>query len=475
MERHENEPQPDPNLIDWSSPSDPDNPMNFSRLRKWIITVFMGIMAICATFASSVFSVATDATAKEFHVSPEVTTLGTSLFVLGFSFGPIFWDPFSELFGRKTPLFIGFFCFSIFQIPVAVAQNLETIMICRFWGGCFGAAPLAVVGGALADIWNPIDRTMAICIFGGGTFIGPVGAPIMGGFITQSHLGWRWTAWITLIMNAFFGMLAFIIVPETHGPTILQRRAKKVRHETHNWAIHAAKDEAPLHLKTITTVYLLRPFYLLIREPILLLVTLYLSFIYGILYLFLEAYPVSFQEQRGWNLGVGSLPFISIIVGVGLGSAVMIVSTRTRFRRKYIQSGNKVIPEERLPPMILGAMALPIGLFWFAWTSSPKMTWVPQVLAGVPAGMGIYVGFWQGLNYIVDCYGPYANSAIAANTFVRSLAGAGFPMFAVAMYHTLGVDWATTLLALLCIAFIPAPILLFVYGHKVRGWSRFTG
>lgn len=100
--------------------------------------------------------------------------LGTSLFVLGFAFGPIVWGPFSELYGRKMPLFFGFFVFAIFQIPVAVAQNLQTIFVCRFFGGFFASAPLAIVGGLLADMFEPINRGIAIAVFSGATFIGPV-------------------------------------------------------------------------------------------------------------------------------------------------------------------------------------------------------------------------------------------------------------------------------------------------------------
>lgn len=79
-----------------------------------------------------------------------------------------------ELIGRKTPLFIGIFVFAIFQIPVAVAQNVETIMICRFLSGFFGSAPLAIVGGAFVDFWGPVDRGVAICLFSAATFLGPV-------------------------------------------------------------------------------------------------------------------------------------------------------------------------------------------------------------------------------------------------------------------------------------------------------------
>ena len=330
------------------------------------------------------------------------------------------------------PLFFGFFIFAIFQIPVAVAQNLQTIMLCRFFGGFFGSAPLAIVGGTLTDFWEPIDRGIAVCIFAGATFIGPVAGPIVGGFVTQSYLGWRWTEYLTAIMGFFFGTVGFILVPESYPPTLLQQRAKKIRFETRNWAIHAKADEMQIDLKSISNKYIIRPFVMLFLEPILTLVTIYMALIYGILYLFFEAYPIAFQEQRGWNEGVGALPFISITIGVLIGGGIIVWTSKTRFARKMAKHG-RVIPEERLIPMIVGGFIFPAGMFWFAWTSSPHITWVPQVLAGIPIGAGVLMIFLQGLNYIIDVYLMNANSAIAGNTFVRSLFGAGFPLFATGM------------------------------------------
>lgn len=65
----------------------------------------------------------------------------------GFVLGPVVFGPASELYGRKIPLFSGYVVFAIFQIPVAVARNVETIMLGRFLGGFAASAPLAVVGG----------------------------------------------------------------------------------------------------------------------------------------------------------------------------------------------------------------------------------------------------------------------------------------------------------------------------------------
>ena len=178
------------------------------------------------------------------------------------------------------------------------------------------------------------------------------------------------------------GLIGIIIIPETSAPRILQHRARRLRFETGNWALHAKADENPITGKTIVSVYLVRPFKMIVQEPILACMTAYMSFIYGILYLLFEAYPVSFQEERGWNAGVGSLPFLPFLLGIALGAAGIVYSTRTNFTKAFMKHG-KSIPEERLPPMICGAIILPIGLFWYAWTSSPNITWVPQVSLSV--------------------------------------------------------------------------------------------
>ena len=203
-------------------------------------------------------------------------------------------------------------------------------------------------------------------MFAGSAFTGPVAGPIIGGFITQSYLGWRWTAWITLIMAALFGCIGLVLIPETSAARILQSKAKRLRFETRKWALHAKADESRVNFHSITRVYLVRPFVMFVQEPILALLTIYMSFLYGVFYLLFEAYPVAFQEERGWNPGVGGLPFAAFIVGIALGTGMIAYSTRTNFARAFKKHG-KVIPEERLPPMIVGAAVLPIGLFMFAW------------------------------------------------------------------------------------------------------------
>ena len=165
-----------------------------------------------------------------------------------------------------------------------MAPNLETLLVSRFLAGFFGCAPLCVVGGAFADFWAPADRGVAVSIFSGATFLGPTMGPVVGGFLTQTpSLGWRWTAWVTLFAAVVFGAIGWLVYDESLGSVLLQRRARKLRYATKDWALHAPADEIEISWKAIFDKYLTKPVKMLVWEPILLLITIHISFIYGIL------------------------------------------------------------------------------------------------------------------------------------------------------------------------------------------------
>lgn len=101
------------------------------------------------------------------------------------------------------------------------------------------------------------------------------------------------------------------------------------------------------------------------------------------------------------------------------------------YNRKLAANNNMPVPEWRLPPVIVGGVSFGIGLFWFAWTGNKRsIHWIAPTLSGLATGFGILSIFLNCLNYLIDAYLMFAASAIAANTFLRSLAGAGFPLFA---------------------------------------------
>lgn len=201
--------------------------------------------------------------------------------------------------------------------------------------------------------------------------------------------------------------------------------------------------------------------------------TIYMSIVYAIMYLTFFAFPYSYT-QRGWSRQIASLPFLAMSLGI-LSSCLLVAIFSTKYYQPRLKArGGKILPEDRLPVVMLGSILLPVGLFWFAWTSSPNITPVPQVISGFFIGAGIMLVFTNGLVYIVDIYGPTAASAIAANSLVRSMAAAGLPLAAPRMYRILGTQWATSVLAFICVIMVPAPFVFYRYGERLRGMSRFA-
>lgn len=219
--------------------------------------------------------------------------------------------------------------------------------------------------------------------------------------------------------------------------------------------------------------YLIRPFALL-STPICFAIALYASFVYGILYLNLAAFPIEFIEERGWGPVVGGLPFLLMLVGILMGAGVNLLNQRFYISR-FKKNNNRPVPEARLPPMMIGSIAFASGMFIFAWTSSKRIHWIGPIIGAVCMGLGFFTIFQAAINYLVDTFPLTAASAIAANTCLRSIFAAAFPLFAGAMYHNLGIDWAASTLGFIAVALIPIPFLFYVFGKRLRArgkWSR---
>ncbi|KAI0097701.1 polyamine transporter 1 [Nemania sp. FL0031] len=461
-------------VVEFDGPDDPYHPQNWPLKKKLVTAAILGYTTVAAAFTSSIFSAATPYVAKEFGVSTEVGILGVSLFVLGFATGPTVWAPFSELKGRRPPILIAMFGFSIFTISCAVAKDLQTLLICRFFAGFFGASPLTIVGAVFSDMFNNATRGVAITIFSMGVFTGPLLAPFVGGFIVESYLGWRWTMYITSFMGFFAFILDLFFMNESYPPVVLVQKAEELRRRTLNWGIHAKQEEIEVDFKELIQKNFTRPMRLLFLEPIVALVSLYVAFIYGLLYLFLTAYPLVFEYVHGFNAGQSGLAFLGLVIGQ-LIAGVTVLATQPSYQRKLAANNGIPIPEWRLPIIVVGGVAFTGGIFWFGWSGyRADIHWIVPALSGLLSGFGLLTIFLSSLNYLVDAYLMFAASAIAANTFLRSIFGAVFPLFATYLFNGIGIQWASTLLGAIAALLVPIPVLFYIYGHRIRAKSAFA-
>ncbi|KID72018.1 Major facilitator superfamily multidrug transporter mdrA [Metarhizium brunneum] len=464
--------QEDPYLVQWT-PNDPRNPMGFSDAKKWFITVTVAVATLAVSLVSSAYTGGMKQIIIEFGASQEVATLGVSLFVLGFAVGPLLWAPLSELFGRQV-LFAGTYaCLTAFNAGCAGAQNIWTLCILRFFAGAFGSSPLTNAGGTIADMFEPAQRGLATAIFAAAPFLGPVLGPIAGGFLGMDA-GWRWVMGLLAAFSGLVWILGVVLVPETYAPVILRRRAARLSGMTgKHYVSKMDHDRGRVTFAESFKSALSRPWILLFREPIVFLLSVYMAIVYGTLYMLFGAFPIVYQQHRGWNQGVGGLAFLGIMVGM-LAAIAFTLPLNRRYIETQRKCGGHAPPEARLPGTLVGSIALPVGLFWFAWTNSSSVHWIVSILAGVPFGFGMVLVFLSILNYLIDSYTIFAASVLAANSVLRSLFGAAFPMFVGKMYENLGIHWASCIPAFLALACVPFPFLFYKYGASIRAKCKFA-
>jgi MFS family permease len=252
--------------------------------------------------------------------------------------------------------------------------------------------------------------------------------PIIGGFLGETE-GWRWVEGVMAIFTGALWIIGTLTIPETYTPVILRRRAAKLSKMTGK--VYKSKMEIEHGKKTVAQEYkiaLSRPWILLFREPIVLLLSIYMAIIYGTLYMMFAAFPIVYQQQRGWSPGIGGLAFIGVMVGMMI-AVLYSVWDNKRYQHTEAKHNGKAPPEARLPPAMLGSVSLPLGLFWFAWTNYPSIHWAVSIVATAPFGFGMVLVFLSIMNYLIDSYVIYAASVLAANSVLRSLFGAAFPLF----------------------------------------------
>ncbi|KAJ5154305.1 uncharacterized protein N7500_009744 [Penicillium coprophilum] len=461
----------DPYIVEWLE-NDPENPKNYSEALRWSTTALIATMTLCVALASSAYSGTVGSLLAEFKCSHEVITLGLSLMVLGYAVGPLLWAPISESVGRRNIFLLSYTGYTIFTAGCCGSQNVWTLIILRFFTGLFGSSALCIPGGQIADMFKAELRGLGIGVFCLAPFIGPALGPIIGGFLGEAA-GWRWVMGLLALFGALLTLLAFVFMPETYAPALLRARAERLSQATSKVYLTAEDAKNPVIFKELVKHALLRPWVLLFREPIVFSLTLYMSAIYGTLYMCFAAFPIVFQEKRGWNAGVGGLGFTGVLVGLIVGILIICWDNK-RYVRIYHATDGFAPPECRLPAVIAGGVSIVVGLAWFAATDSPNIHWVVPIMAGAPFGAGFVLVFICCANYLIDAYVIFAASVLAANSVMRSIFACVFPLFTTYMFNDIGIHWGVAVPGFIALACLPFPVLFYLYGSKIRARCKYA-
>lgn len=327
-----------------------------------------------------------------FHSSStNIETFVVSIFVLGFAFGPLLVAPLSEIYGRRPVYLVSIALFLIFTVGCAVSNSLGMLIAFRFLCGCAGSTAITLGGATIGDSFPQDKRGAAMAIWGMGPMIGPVLGPIIGGYLSAAK-GWRWIFWLQAIISGALTLLGLIFLKETYAVMILEKKAADCRKLTGNQDLRSALHDG-LSPKQRITQAIIRPLKMLFLSPIVLLLSIYVTFLFGLTYLFVTTFPRVFMQQYGFSTGSTGLTYLGLGLGMVFGMAVGGKGSDVLYRMMKDRNDGKEEPEYRLPPLVVSAPLVAVAFFWYGWSAQEKAHWIVPILGTVCFGLGLFPGF----------------------------------------------------------------------------------
>lgn len=476
---------PMPNLRDY------DNPFEWARSRKNIMTWLSCSVNITAAYSAGSYASPADTLTRKWGISAVVYNLGITIFTCGFGIAPMVLAPFSEINGRRPVFIVTGLLFVICQLSCALTDSFGGMLAARFFLGCGGSTFSTMVGGILADIWETSERNTAMTLFTGATMFGTGLGPLVSGFVAQ-NLDWRWVFYLQIMTSGTLVALVTIFFKETRGSILISRKAKKLNAwyeqleaagcmgmeitgedgqyhcQRIRWKVKSDEERASLGKMIAVSLY--RPIHLLFTEPVVFWFSLWISFSWAVLYLQFGALPLVYETNHGFSLQQTGSIFAAVCVGGIISTPLSIYQEKWAVRQNPEKFASS--PEGRLWFTAFESALMPIGLFWFGWTCFPSIPWIVPTIAVTLQTMGIFSIYLAVFNYTADVYHVYASSALAASGLCRNLLGGSFPLVTVQMFNGMGFQAASSLLGGIGAVLTLVPWILIFFGPKIRARSK---
>ena len=467
-----NEPS-DAFLVVFTKPIDAENPQDWPSRRKWAMTSVLSITGFNRIMVSTIMAPALGTIAAELGMSPVESNMALSVYLLATAFGPLIMGPLSEVYGRQPVLHASSIFFLIFNIACGFANTKELLIAARLLAGLGASSIYALAGGVLGDLWPPEKRGRSLGLYILIPVLGAAVGPIIGGYLTEGAT-WRWMFWSTSIAQGIMIAASMFVFRETYGPVILHRRAERLRRNTQNpqFQTLSERQDAGRSVLGVLRQSLSRPFRLLLFHPIIQVTSALSAFYYGLLYIVLSTFSHLWTTIYHESVSTSGLHYIACAAGEVTASLIG-GSLMDILYRKLKQRNGQDAPEYRVPLILPGALLAPIGFFIYGWAAHYRVTWPVVDVGAFVITFGMQLAAQPIQAYLIDAYPDHTSSAAAASQFVRSMTAFAFPLFAPSLYATLGNGWGNSMLAFVALGLgVPAPILLWVYGARLRARAQ---
>ncbi|KAL7312470.1 hypothetical protein PS15m_008225 [Mucor circinelloides] len=430
-----------------------DDPQLYSPTRKNVIVLLIALIGINGSISQLIYLPGILQMADDLHASLPAIDSTVSAYVVFAGIAPLFWSSMSDAYGRK-PMYIYSLSIGIVaSIICALSKNIAMLIVFRAIQACGATSGQTLGAGVISDLFDVTRRGKAYGAFFIGPLFGTVIGPTIGSLLCQ-YLGWQATFYFIAIFAGLLLVMLIFLLPET------LRKSPSFKNEQGN-----AKDRF-VALKTMRNVF--TPMVVMVRDPTVVLITLYNTVIYASLFFLSPSMTDTFQSVyhfESWQVG---LCYLCLGLGLVTSSILSGIYSDYKIKRLHRLKGSEnVDPEMRLSAVRPSFFLIPAGFLIYGWTS--------QNAVGVYAPLiGIFVyalGQMNSLNptnvYLVDSKPGKSASAMAINN-LRSVAAAIVTIFSTSIVRAAGPGIVFSILAGISVLNCIPVLLVQRYGKQWR-------
>ncbi|KAL1968440.1 hypothetical protein VTN77DRAFT_1969 [Rasamsonia byssochlamydoides] len=443
---------------------DPLDPLNWRLCMKLMVLVEVSLLSFFSLLSASLITPAFVPLSNFLHRGLVETAYVTSMFIFFVGLSPVFWNPISNVYGRR-PIYIVSVAISLaMSVASGKANSYGSLLAFRCLNGFFGGVPLGLGSATVCDMFFVHERGFYMGIYTVTFITGGHIAPIIGGYI-EKNLSWRWCFYVPAIVSAGLLVLFILTVPET----LYSRAPESLAQRRRSWKRNMLMLERAHPTRRLHLIDFCRPFQML-RYPSVLLPTLYyaVSFTYGsILFIISSANLFSSvyhyrPQQTGLLLGV------PLTVGSLIGEIVSGGFSDWISERRALSRGGERKPEDRLLAIFPAFFLTPLGIIVEGVCLERKTHWIGVALGIALASFGLQVATTVIYTYTAECYKPQSPELGAILNFARQMFSFAMSFYAVPFAELIGVQNAWVVMALITVFFFFPLIPLFFKGEEWR-------
>ncbi len=179
------------------------------------MTVLLASLTALGPLTTDIYVASLPQIGVAFSASTASVQLTITCYLIGFAIGQVFYGPFSDKFGRRPVMLIGFSLYLAATLVCLFSTSIQMVIVMRVFQALGAAGPIILTRAIVRDLYEGPRAARQFAVMSMIMGVTPIGAPVLGGFL-QAWFGWRASFYFMALAGATIAACVALLLPETN-------------------------------------------------------------------------------------------------------------------------------------------------------------------------------------------------------------------------------------------------------------------